>query len=130
MFNLKVKEKGAKTNMNIIFVEVVGIIVNQIFVINYKKNYYVTNGKRIEAGRAFAIYEYEVFVNGIKSVLINKGPCFWAIRKNVSCRILVHKVNPNKVAGYSDYMCHLVLMVIFAVCMAVNILVDISRFYS
>ena len=94
---------------------VIGIVINLIFVIYYKKNYYVTKGVCIDNGGKFSTYEYEVIENGVKTLRVSRGPSFWQLRKNVTCKILVHKTKLNVVAGYGEYILHLVLTIFFTV---------------
>lgn len=101
-----------------------GIIINLIFVIHYKKNYYVTNAVCIHNGGKFSTYEYEVIENGVKTIRVSKGPSFGQLRKNVSCKIFVHKTKINDVAGYGEYKLHLVLMIIIAVVTVIYFIFD------
>ena len=103
---------------------IIGIAINLIFVIHYKKNYYVTNAVCIHNGGKFSTYEYEVIENGVKTLRVSKGPSFGQLRKNVTCKIFVHKTKINKVAGYGEYKLHLVLAILLAVCTMFYFILD------
>ena len=116
----------AEDNIAWVFYVPYGILV--IFcalnVIHYKKNYYVTNAVCIHNGGKFSTYEYEVIENGVKTLRVSEGPSFGQFRKNVTCKIFVHKTKINDVAGYGEYKLHLVLMIIIAVATVIPFIFD------
>lgn len=96
------------------------IITYLIFAVNYKKNYYISEGLCIDysTGRAFTsypIYEYEIERNGIKSVKRSRGIAFGYPRKGKKYKILIHKKKENKVVSYSEYVSSLAIVIILIV---------------
>ena len=96
------------------------IIINLIFAVNYKKNYYISEGLCIDysTGTAFTsypIYEYEIERNGIKSVKRSRGIAFGYPKKGKKYKILVHKKKKYKVVSYSEYVSSLAIVIILIV---------------
>ncbi len=114
--------------MELIAIGFIGFVVTLMQIINFKIHYFKHQATCLDystghyAFTSFPLYEYEIIEAGEKTLYRNKGTALFYPRKGKKHAVLIHKINYNKIVGYSEFVACFVLMSMFLVCILIQLM--------